>query len=147
MRARLSGIPLLCHLPPLLEPPPTPPPPPPREHAGVPPPPPKAGAAPLSQLNAGAHPAGVRGRPAPPGASEIAMPEIAARCARPPLSRTRPVAPHPCIAPGRRCPTPATRQAGAVTCRNLRQEIEREQICALHSCIENPENFRAFNCS
>jgi hypothetical protein len=81
MRARLSGIP-----------------PPPREHAGVPPPPPKAGAAPLSQLNAGAHPAGVRGRPAPPGASEIATPEIAAD-----------VPALPCLAPGQWCPTPASR--------------------------------------
>jgi hypothetical protein len=31
-----------------------------------------------------------------------------------------------------------------VTSQDLRQEIERKLLCALHSCIDNPGNFRAF---
>jgi hypothetical protein len=34
---------------------------------------------------------------------------------------------------------------GIVTSQDVRLEIERKQMCALHSCIENLGNFRAFN--
>jgi hypothetical protein len=33
-----------------------------------------------------------------------------------------------------------------VISQGLRLEIERKLMCALHSCIQNLENFHAFNC-
>jgi hypothetical protein len=44
----------------------------------------------------------------------------------------------------RRRGSAGTRDSMVVTSQDVRLEIERTQKCALHSCIENPENFRAF---
>jgi hypothetical protein len=35
-------------------------------------------------------------------------------------------------------------RSAPVTSQDVRLEIERKQLCALHSCIENMGNFRAF---
>jgi hypothetical protein len=47
-------------------------------------------------------------------------------------------------AAGEERPTVVKHELRVVTSQDVRLEIERTQKCALHSCIENLGNFRAF---